>query len=98
LKWCDFQDLLKQLGEKHSIKLLFSEQDFNIHKSKPLEKPFKKGDIIPAQAIVLGQFDNEWILSSKGRAITARGSFIANKNYKIRIIKDKHNIFYGEKV
>ncbi|MCF7861909.1 radical SAM protein [Candidatus Woesearchaeota archaeon] len=98
IKWEDFRGLLHSWEDKYDIRLLFSEGDFNIHKTIALAKPFKKGDIVSAYVVSFGQFNDEWILSAQGRIISARGNFSVGRSYKVRIIRDKHNIFIGEKV
>ena len=92
--WNKFKKLLKELEQKHDIKLILDfKKDFNIKPTKPLLKPFKKGKIINAQVILKGQLNNEFLAVADGRLISVFGKAQIGKTYKIKIIRTKHNIF-----
>ncbi|MFH0978426.1 MAG: radical SAM protein [Candidatus Woesearchaeota archaeon] len=89
-----FFEILKNLQEATNIKLIFDENDFSIKRTKPLPKPFKKGQKIEAVLLCPGRLAHEMIAAAKGRNITIKDTDrigIAT----IRITGDKHNIFYG---
>ncbi len=96
IEWKEFRGILQQLEEKYNVKLLLSEEDFNIHKTKELVKPFTVNDVIKARIVCEGQFKNEFIASYKNRSITISNKPSIGKEYEIKISKDKHNIFYAK--
>ena len=61
--------------------------------SKPLPKPFKKGQVINAKVILTGQLKNEFIAAADNRTISVFGKAKLGKTHKIKIIRAKHNIF-----
>jgi len=97
IPWDDFYKKLKDWEKKYNKKLILGESDFNIKKTKELEKPFKKGDIVKADIVSPGRLVNEKIAVAKGRIISIpnceREGIV-----KVRITRTKHNIFIGELV
>ena len=87
-----FYLVLKELEKAHNAMLI---ADFKPVMTKELPKPFHKGDIINAQLMCPGRYINEALAAAKGRVITA-----ANCHKKgivrLRITRDKDNVFYGE--
>jgi len=99
MKWEMFYDKLKAWEQEYGMKLILTENDFDITKTKKLEKPFKKDEVIKARVVCRGRLKDEMILAAKNRNITvAHCNENENKTIKIRITRDKHNIFYGELV
>ncbi len=99
MEWKEFYDKLLLLEKKHKVKLMLSEKDFNITKTKPLPRPFKKGDVIKAKTTCLGRWSNEVLAVANDRAITLvnyHGKFVKNKTIKVKILRSKHNIFIGK--
>ncbi|MBS1267000.1 MAG: Coenzyme PQQ synthesis protein E [Candidatus Woesearchaeota archaeon] len=92
--WKEFNNKLKQLENKHNVKLLYDAEDFEIHKTKKLSKPFKKGDFVKAKVVCDGRLANQKIAVANNRNITVNN---CNKKgiVKVKIIRDKHNIFFG---
>ncbi len=97
MPWEEFYAKLRALEQKHNVKLVVDEKDFGIKGSKPLPKPFKKGEIVEAEIVCNGRLSGEKIAVAKERTISVFG---AKKNGKarVRITRDKHNIFAGEVV
>jgi len=91
--WEDFFALLKKLEKTHGTKLILEAKDFSIIKNKVLEKPFKKGDTIIAEIKCEASYSNEKIAVAKDRAITVMNCNNQNGRVKIRLVRDKHNIF-----
>jgi len=94
----DFYFMLKQLEKKYDIRLKLKPEDFDIHPDKVLTKPFKKGNIIEAIVRIPGRRNKECIAYAKDRAITVFNCDFAahkNKKVKIKLLRDKHNIFSG---
>ena len=96
--WEDFYKMLQNLEKKLDFKLILSEKDFHVVKTKPLPKPFKKGDIVKAEIICSGRYPGELIANSGSRNITITGYEGNKKSVKARITGDKHNLFYGKAV
>ena len=88
LSWQDFYNKLEQWAEKYKIKLNLCREDFNICEQKTLEKPFRKGQAIDAEII------SDEYARSKGRLIKIPGTSKRGK-IKLKITRDKHNIFFG---
>ncbi|MBI2662622.1 radical SAM protein [Candidatus Woesearchaeota archaeon] len=96
LPWPEFYTLLDQLEKKHHIKLKLSKEDFSIRKTKDLPKPFKEGDILTATLKCPDRFPNTCIAVAKNRDISIPNCmFQKEKKVKIKIGRDKHNIFTG---
>jgi hypothetical protein len=92
----DFYDMLAFWEQKHKVKLKLNPEDYNIVKDKVLKKPFKKGQIINAIIKLPGRRKNEVIAEASNRAITVYDcKFEFEKSVRIKIIRDKHNIFSG---
>ncbi len=99
MPWEGFYEALGKLEKKHGLKLVLDEKDFGIVRTKPLPKPFRKGDVVDAVIKCPGRYGNEVIAAAKGRSITIasfNGNFEENKKVRVRITNDKHNIFYGK--
>jgi uncharacterized Fe-S cluster-containing radical SAM superfamily enzyme len=59
-----------------------------------LLKPFNKGDIIKAKIVLPGRLKNEMIAVAVNRCISVVNcNAEINSQVKLRIIKEKHNIF-----
>ena len=91
--WEEFYDILKKMEEKHGIKLILDADDFNIVKNDVLKKPFKKDDIIKAEIVCQGSYPDEKIGASNNRAITIHDCKQAHGPIRLRIVRDKHNVF-----
>ncbi len=97
LPWEKFYQRLKDLEEKNQIKLILSKEDFDIRKTQELEKPFKEGDIVPAVLKCPDRFPNTSIAAAGNRNISvANCPFQGEKKVKVKITRDKHNIFNGK--
>jgi len=91
----EFYSKLQKWEKDSGVKLILSEKDFNISKTKELEKPFKKGEIVKATIVSSGRLPNEKLAIAKGRIIAIPS---CNKEGKVnvKITRTKHNIFIGE--
>ncbi|MBS3169267.1 radical SAM protein [Candidatus Woesearchaeota archaeon] len=99
MSWEDFYTLLKNLEQKHEIKLRLDKTDFAVRETKELPKPFKEGDIIPAVIKCPDRFPNSVLAVARGRSISVPScSFQKDKQIKVKILRDKHNIFVGKLV
>ncbi len=68
-----------------------------IIKTRQLQKPFNKGDMVDADVFSSGRYGNESLARSKNRVITINES-LKNGSTRIKITNDKNNIFYGKKI
>ncbi|MBW2998811.1 radical SAM protein [Candidatus Woesearchaeota archaeon] len=94
ISWDKFFDKLKELEAKFNTKLILDEKDFNIIKTKEMGKPFKKNEIIKAEIVCPNNIANEKIAIARDRTISVKTD--KTGMVKLRIIRTKHNIFYGE--
>ena len=85
--WEEFYELLKNLEKKHNVKLILSAEDFGITAQKTLPKPMKKDDVVSAEVMY------KEYASAKGRLIKINPT--EKKNCKVKITRDKHNIYFG---
>ncbi len=90
-----FYSQLKEWQEKYKIRLIKSEKDFSIIKTKSLQKPFKKDDIIEAEIICPGRLNNEKIAVAKQRTISIPNCHKEKGRIRLKITRSKHNIFIG---
>ena len=96
MEWDLFYKMLSDLEKKHEIRLIIDESDFGITKTKPLPKPFKKNHVVDANIKCLGRYGNEAIAEAQGRNITITNCTKTTGRVRIKIISDKHNIYYGK--
>lgn len=97
MSWEFFYDNLGKLEKKYKTKLILNADDFNIHKSKRLEKPLKKNQTVKATVVAEGMYGNDKICAAEGRSINV---FNCNAKIgsvvKIKLLRDKHNCFAGK--
>jgi uncharacterized Fe-S cluster-containing radical SAM superfamily enzyme len=91
--WDKFYDDLKKLEKEFDVRLVLSRQDFDIVDTPVYPKPFKKGDVVKPDFICPGRLSNEWIAVYKDRCISVLNCF---KKGKVKILRDKDNIFVGK--
>ena len=94
MPWAVFTQKMAKLEKKYGVKLLLDEKDFGIVKTKNLSKPFRKGDIIKAEIVCDGRLKNEKIAVAQGRNISVKNC-TKKRIVKVKITRDKHNIFFG---
>ncbi len=100
MDWDIFIQKMKELENIFKAHLLFDfKKDFNIRQTKSLPKPFRKGSVIRAKIVCQGRLKNEMLAVADNRTITIPNCYEkAGKIIKLRITRDKHNIFYGMKL
>ncbi|MFH1682622.1 MAG: radical SAM protein, partial [Candidatus Woesearchaeota archaeon] len=97
--WDRFYDLLKELEQKYQIKLILSPADFGIEYAPKLEKPFRTNEEITAVVVCSDRFPDSRIAVAKERTISIPNcNAQINKKVRIKLIRDKHNIFAGKVV
>lgn len=92
----DFFRMLHAYEEKHRIMLTPKpgQNPFGIFDDKTLRKPFRKGEVIEAEIKCPGRFENERIAAAQNRCITVMTEKDRGR-IRIKIIRDKHNVFKG---
>ncbi len=99
MSWENFYTLLDKLEKKHDIKLKLQKEDFNIKPIKELKKPFVEGDEVSAMLKCEDRFPGSSIAVAKSRTISVPGMpFRWGKKVRLKITRDKHNIFVGKLV
>jgi uncharacterized protein len=86
---------LKELEDKLDINLttLTSELEFKV--DTKLSKPFRKTDIVKVEVKAKSRMRNSYICVAKDRVITLINCSNPKHNVKVRLIRDKDNIFTG---
>ncbi len=95
MSWESFFDLLKLKEKEHGVKLIVTENTFEIYPDEVLPKPFKKGQIISVELKSRGRRRGEVLGVAKDRCVTVLNCSKTSGTVKIRLIRDKHNIFSG---
>ena len=96
MNWEEFYKKLGELEKKYDTKLILSREDFGIHKSRVLEKPFCKRDSVKAKIICSGISGNDKIAAAGNRNITVLNCRAkTGETVRVKIIRDKHNCFAG---
>lgn len=91
----EFYRKLKEWEREYGIKLIKSTRDFNIIKTRPLPKPFKRGDIIEAEIMCSGRLRKEKIAVAEERTISIPNCYKDSGKVRLKITRSKHNIFIG---
>lgn len=99
MTWEKFYRLLKELENKTRMELKLNQEKFGIRKTKELPKPFQEGDEIKAIIKLPDRFPHTAIAVAKDRCISIPDcEFKKEKSVKVKITRDKHNIFSGKLV
>ena len=95
--WQEFFPWLAELEKKHDISLKVTKEDFDIKNTKELPKPFHAGAVVSAVIKCPDRFSNTVIAVSKERCISVPDcQFKQDKQIRVKITRDKHNIFGGK--
>lgn len=95
----EFYKKMKEIEQKHNIKLVFDKTAFNVHTLPELPKPFKKGQIVKAEIMLPGRIGSEKLAVAKNRLISIPDCYKEEGSaVNLRIQRTKHNIFLGELV
>ncbi|MFH0701187.1 MAG: radical SAM protein [Candidatus Woesearchaeota archaeon] len=97
LEWKEFYQMISDLEKKSGMKLRLSHEDFGIRKTKELSKPFELDEIVSAEVKCPDRFPHTIIAVAKNRCISVPEClFKAGKKIKVKITRDKHNVFAGK--
>jgi uncharacterized Fe-S cluster-containing radical SAM superfamily enzyme len=94
----EFFAMLKPYEEKYGVNLTsVRNEEFRIFEERELPKPFHKHDVVKARIVMPGRYRSEIIAAAKDRCITIVDDRAAElplgKEVRVRIVRDKHNIF-----
>ncbi len=93
----EFYRKMRDLEQKHDIKLIFDKEDFEVEDLPELPKPFKKGQVVDAEIVLPGRIGNEKLAVANNRLISIPNCYEEEgTKVKLRIKRTKHNIFLGE--
>ncbi|MFW5746289.1 MAG: radical SAM protein [Nanoarchaeota archaeon] len=106
IDWDTFRQRLHDLEVEYDVPLIMNmPKDFRIRKVKQLAKPFNKNAIVEARVIGPGHNPHEILAAAQERTITFlpkldkhgnRKNYEPDQQVRLRITRDKHNIFYAE--
>lgn len=92
--WRKFFRKLEELEKKFKTKLILSPKDFGIKKVKMLPLIFKRNEKVRVEIKAPGWLKNEMIGVAKNRSITVVNCKASiGKFLKVRILRNKHNIY-----
>lgn len=90
-----FDNMLMEKERKYGLKLLHTAEDFAIFHDEKVPKPFMKNDYIEAQVVSSGKYPKELLAVSGNRCMIIIGTANKGTIVKVRLVRDKHNIFKG---
>ena len=94
--WEEFYSMIDDLKCKTGLKQKLSATDFGIKKTKELDKPFQIDDVINAKLKSEDRFKNSALAVAKNRVISIPNiDFKKERKVRVKITRDKHNIFGG---
>jgi len=97
--WEEFYEFIRKLEQKTEMDLKLNSEKFGIRKTKELPKPFREGDEVKAIIKLPDRFPHTSIAVAKDRCISIPDcEFRRDKTVKVKITRDKHNIFGGKLV
>ncbi len=94
--WEGFYDQL-ELWEKEAGTDLKA-KDHTLRKTEPLERPFRKGDMIRAEIVCPGRLKNEALAVAKDRTISVVDPKKRRGAARLKILRDKDNVFVAEEL
>ena len=93
----EFYKKMRELEQKHNVKLVFDKSAFEVEDLPELPKPFRKGQVVKAEIVLPGRIGNEKLAVADNRLISVPDCYKEEgSKVKIRIKRTKHNIFLGE--
>lgn len=101
MPWEEFYEKLDILQEQFpqlQLKLKEGDNPFGIFPDTKLEKPMHKNDVVKVDIKLPGRTPTEKICTANGRIVTVRGCTKEKGSIRVKIIRDKHNIFLGATV
>lgn len=96
VEWDDFYAQLDKWEQETGVDLKAKEH--TLGKTRALEKPFRKGDVVTAELVSRGRMKNEMLAAAQGRVISLVYCEKQRGKVKVHILRDKDNVFVGEVV
>ena len=84
---------LHDLENKLDINLTSLNTDLEFKEDTKLKKPFRKGDVIKVEIKADFRLRNSKIAVAQNRVVTVINYFKENNTPKVKLIRDKDNIF-----
>ncbi|NHK29938.1 MAG: radical SAM protein [Asgard group archaeon] len=97
----DFYLQLKSFENKFGVKQLVLKQSmFKTHKTKMIDNPMRKNEIVTAEIASPGRLPNEVLGIAKNRIIhiSMVEKISIGRKIKVKIIRNRHNIFFAKPV
>jgi uncharacterized protein len=86
---------LKELEKKLDVNLTELTSDLEFKEDTKIQKPFRKNDIINVEIKFPSRLKNTYIGVAKNRCVTVINCFNPKSTVKVKLIRDKDNIFTG---
>jgi hypothetical protein len=100
-KFAEFNQQLRKIEKKFGAKnLVLKPYMFNTYKTEMIANPMKINEIVNAEVVLLGRQMGEVIVKAKNRLIHVSDvtHLSLGKKIKVRITRNRHNIFFAESV
>ena len=100
-KFAEFNQQLRNIEKKFGAKnLVLKPYMFNTYKTEMIPNPMKINEIVTAEVVLLGRQMGEVIVKAKNRLIHVSdvAHLSLGKKIKVRITRNRHNIFFAESV
>ncbi|MCK5185253.1 MAG: radical SAM protein, partial [Candidatus Heimdallarchaeota archaeon] len=100
-KFAEFNQQLRKIEKKFGAKnLVLKPYMFNTYKTEMIQNPMKLNEIVTAEIVIPGRQMGEVIVKAKNRLIHVSNvnQLSLGKKIKVRITRNRHNIFFAEAV
>ncbi|MHA1121704.1 MAG: hypothetical protein ACTSPC_02705 [Candidatus Heimdallarchaeota archaeon] len=100
-KFAEFNQKLREIEKKFGAKnLVLKPYMFNTYKTEMIQNPMKINEIVNAEIVLLGRQMGEVIAKAKNRLIHISNAnhLSLGKKLKVRITRNRHNIFFAETI
>ncbi|MFC1741174.1 radical SAM protein [Nanoarchaeota archaeon] len=94
--WEEFYKQL-EVWEKETGVVL-KQAGHTLSETRVLDKPFVKGDVVKVEIVCPGRMRDEMLAAAKGRVISVVGCYRTHGRFRVKLIKDKDNVFVGKEV
>lgn len=100
MTWYEFYRRLRELERRYGVKLVLSPRDFEIRRAKRLPLAFRRYEKVAVEVVGPGWLKGEWIGVARGRCVAivgvGREDPPVGSRVKVRILRNKHNIYVAE--
>jgi len=111
MDWREFYAKLRELERTFNVKLVPSNEDFDIRRARPVPTVYRKGEVVKVEIIDRGIFVNEYLAVPvkrtgshlQDRVITVIADpkledFLIGQRVRVEIIENKNNIYIARPV